>query len=236
MYDIIYTKAVVIHTWYGYLFHLVSPLATIAAFVMFHLSGNKNGYNRVDVATTYILLVGAFVLDMTSVFSTFGSTWTCSFLWTRGWRKLDLAILFLRRYVKAAASRGWSGSIGQFNLLHFFSQDTYKLPSKVAKMMGLEDWWNKWCCSETIVISQDVKELVFEHVCQLVKNIHLPSAENEIESTPYVNGMGGLMAMMPPINDLPGFRPELYNETTMRRERLDEALNFDAELQEVILT
>jgi hypothetical protein len=220
MYDIIYTKAVVIHTWYGYLFHLVSPLATIAAFVMFHLSGNKNGYNRVDVATTYILLVGAFVLDMTSVFSTFGSTWTCSFLWTRGWRKLDLAILFLRRYVKAAASRGWSGSIGQFNLLHFFSQDTYKLPSKVAKMMGLEDWWNKWCCSETIVISQDVKELVFEHVCQLVKNIHLPSAENEIESTPYGNGMGGLMAMMPPINDLPGFRPELYNETTMRRERL----------------
>jgi hypothetical protein len=49
MYDIIYTKAVVIHTWYGYLFRLVSPLATIAAFVLFQLSGNKNGYNSVTL-------------------------------------------------------------------------------------------------------------------------------------------------------------------------------------------
>ncbi|KAF7062801.1 hypothetical protein CFC21_069362 [Triticum aestivum] len=236
MYDVIYTKAVVIHTWYGYLFRLVSPLATIAAFVMFQLSGNKNGYNRVDVVTTYILLVGAFLLDMASVFSTLGSTWSCSFLWTRGWSNLGLVILSLRRRVKAAGSRGWSGSIGQFNLLHFFSPDTYKIRSRVAKMMGLEDWWDKWRCSETLVISQDVKELVFKHVWQLVKKIHHPSAENEIESSPCENGMVGLMGMMPPMNDLPGFRPALYNETARRRERLDDALNFDAELQEVILT
>ncbi|XBH88539.1 hypothetical protein VPH35_075814 [Triticum aestivum] len=209
MYDIIYTKAVVIHTWY--------------------------------VVTTYILLVGAFLLlDMASVLSTLGSTWTCSFLWTRGWSNAGLVILSLRRRVKAAGSRRWSGSIGQFNLLHFFSPHTYSLRSfskkkkysLLAKMMGLEDWWNKWRCSETLVISQDVKELVFKHVWQLVKRIHHPSAENEICE----NGMVGLMGMMPPMNDLPGFRPALYNETAKRRERLDDALNFDAELQEVILT
>ncbi|KAF7051628.1 hypothetical protein CFC21_059851 [Triticum aestivum] len=201
MYDIIYTKAVVIHTWY--------------------------------VVTTYILLVGAFLLlDMASVLSTLGSTWTCSFLWTRGWSNAGLVILSLRRRVKAAGSRRWSGSIGQFNLLHFFERREYKIRSRVAKMMGLEDWWNKWRCSETLVISQDVKELVFKHVWQLVKRIHHPSAENEICE----NGMVGLMGMMPPMNDLPGFRPALYNETAKRRERLDDALNFDAELQEVILT
>lgn len=236
MYDILYTKAVVIHTWYGYLFRLVSPLATIAAFVLFQLSGNKNGYNRVDIATTYILVVGAFFLDMASVFSTLGSTWTCSFLCTRGWIKLGVFVLSLRGHVKAAGSRGWSGSVGQFNLLHFFSPDKYKLRSRVAKMMGLEDWWNKWRCTETLVISRDVKELVFKHVWQLVKSIHLTNAENGIESAPDENGIVELMAMLPPINDLPGFRPTLYNEITSRRETLDDALNFDAELQEVILT
>ena len=64
MYDILYTKAVVIHNWYGYCIRVFSPLATIVVFILFQLSGNKDDYSKVDLTITYILLVGAFLLDL----------------------------------------------------------------------------------------------------------------------------------------------------------------------------
>jgi hypothetical protein len=100
MYDVLYTKAAVIYTWYGYLSRLVFPLATIAAFWLFELSGNTYGYRRIDVAITYILLVGAFLLDVAALFRALGSTWTCSFLLTRGWSEIGHVIMSLRRHVK----------------------------------------------------------------------------------------------------------------------------------------
>ncbi|CAM0878027.1 unnamed protein product [Alopecurus aequalis] len=228
MYDILYTKAAAIHTWYGYCIRFFSTLATIAAFILFQLSGDRNCYGRTDIAITYILLVGAILLDMASMFSALGSTWTCNFLLNRNWSRLGLAIMSIRRHVKAATSnRGWSGSIRQFNLLHFGSRDKTKLTITMAKMMGLEDWWNKWYYSETLVVSEDVKELVFKCVWQVVKKIHHPSAEDGVEEP---------MAMMPPIDEWPGFRPELYDDTARRRKKLDDAMNFGVELQEVILT
>jgi hypothetical protein len=237
MYDILYTKAAAVHTWYGYCVRVFSMLATATVFVRFQLSDTGNCYSGTDVAITYILLVGAFLLDIASAFSALGSTWTCNFLLNLKWSRLGLAILYLRRHVKAAASnRGWSGSIGQFNLLRFSSRDNTKLTNIVAKMMGLEDWLNKLFYSETLVISEDVKELVFKHVWKVVKKIHLPSAENEIESTPYENGLEEPVAMMPSSREWPGFRPELYDDTARRRKKLDDALNFSAELQEMILT
>uniref|UniRef100_A0A453MH46 DUF4220 domain-containing protein n=1 Tax=Aegilops tauschii subsp. strangulata TaxID=200361 RepID=A0A453MH46_AEGTS len=184
MYDILYTKAAVIHNWYGYCIHIFLPLATIAASVLFHLNGNKNSYSRVDVAITYILLVSAFLLDMVSVLCIFGSTWTCNFLLTRGWSRLGLIVLSLRRHVKASRVRRWSGSIGQFNLLRFCSRDKTKLSIRVAKMLGLENWWNKLHYPENVVIPEDAKELVLQLLWQAVKEIHDPGAKDETQFPP----------------------------------------------------
>ncbi|XP_051228827.2 uncharacterized protein [Lolium perenne] len=232
MYDILYTKAAVIHTWYGYMFHLVSPLPTALVFTLFQLSGNKDGYDRTDVAITYILLVGAFLLDMVSVFNTLGSTWTCNFLLTRDRSRLGLSIMSLRRHFKAFTSnRRWSGSIGQYNLFHFCTSDRTKR-SKLAKMMGLKDWWNKCHYSGTIMISEAVKELVFKRVWILVKEMQHQRSENQIQSTPNQKGVEEPMAVIPSN----GFRPEFYNDVVKRRKKFDNALNLGAELQEAILT
>jgi hypothetical protein len=225
MYDLLYTKAAVIHNWYGYCIRVFSLLSTIIAFILLQLSGNKDGYSKVDVAITYILLVGAFLLDMVSVLSALGSAWTCNLCWSRGWRRLGNVILSLRRYVKAAKrSRGWSGSIGQFNLFHFCSRDKTKLSIRLAKMVRLEDWWNNWHYSNTVMISDDVKELVFKHVWQLVRKIHDPHYKEELEDP---------MAIMPLLGS---FIPELYDETVARRKKFDDALNLSGELQKMILT
>ncbi|KAF8648820.1 hypothetical protein HU200_064520 [Digitaria exilis] len=54
MCDIFYTKAAVIHTWYGRCVRAMSLLGTAAAFFLFRFS-KDSGYNRVDVAVTDIL-------------------------------------------------------------------------------------------------------------------------------------------------------------------------------------
>ena len=100
-------------------------------------------------------------------------------------------------------------------------------------MMRLEDWWNKWHYSETIVISEDAKELVFRYVWQALKKIHDPGAKDETQSRPY---MEGPMAMTTTKIYCMSFIPEPYEDTARRRMKLAEALGFGAELQEVILT
>ncbi|KAF8775543.1 hypothetical protein HU200_004494 [Digitaria exilis] len=55
MYDILYTKAVVIHTWFGYCVCLLSSVATAASLLLFHFSGKEDGPNSINVVITYIL-------------------------------------------------------------------------------------------------------------------------------------------------------------------------------------
>nr|XP_051221372.1 uncharacterized protein LOC127339574 [Lolium perenne] len=63
MYDILYTKASVTHSWVGYCIRIISPLAVAASLVLFQLS-SKYGYSRVDVDITYTLLGGALLCAM----------------------------------------------------------------------------------------------------------------------------------------------------------------------------
>jgi hypothetical protein len=52
MYDILYTKAAMVHTLFGYCVCIVSPAATTTALLLFQFSG-KDGHSGVDVAITW---------------------------------------------------------------------------------------------------------------------------------------------------------------------------------------
>lgn len=73
MYDILYTKAAVVHTLHGYCIRVASSLAVATSLLLFRFS-NKAGYSRVDVAITYTLLGGALHLETTSLLSALFST------------------------------------------------------------------------------------------------------------------------------------------------------------------
>ena len=119
MYDIFYTKAAVIHTWYGRCFRAISLLGTAMAFFLFQFSAaGKGSYNRVDVAVTYMLVTGALILETASVVRAMGSTWTCATLRVRKWDWLHKLHVSLRRYVRIAQARRWSAdSTGQHSLV-----------------------------------------------------------------------------------------------------------------------
>ncbi|CAN6306034.1 unnamed protein product [Urochloa humidicola] len=163
MYDILYTKAAVIHTWCGLCIRIISPLSAVAAFLLFQFSG-KDAYSRVDIIITYVLLVGALVLEMVSSLRAAGSSWACATFHARGWQRLCSAIMRIRRLLKAGERRACLDSIGQYNLLDICTDAKDDLRGKIAKMIGLEGWWQKLHYSSTIPISDGIKNLLIAEI------------------------------------------------------------------------
>ncbi|KAF8666045.1 hypothetical protein HU200_053748 [Digitaria exilis] len=151
MYDILYTKAPVIHTLPGYSIRIVSPLAVVASLLLFLFYGIE-GNRSTDVAITFVLLGSAFLMEMISLLSALGSTWTFSFLcatrWSNlrhtalcleRWHQLRRMVLSLRRLAHSTRitgffrlSRRWSGTMGQYNMLEMCTAR----PRRLAAILG----------------------------------------------------------------------------------------------------
>ncbi|XP_062224703.1 uncharacterized protein LOC133923407 [Phragmites australis] len=194
MYDILYTKAAVIHTWYGYCIRLFSPLAVAASLLLFYFS-SKDGHSTVDVVVTYVLLVGALLLETTSLLNALGSTWTFAYLcatrccWLRQtllcngrWDRLRRARVSLSLLVRkttrrsSRSARRWSGTMGQYNMLHFCrhcDKPGGPLLGRLAKMLGFKEWWDRKHYSGKTQISKRIKDEVNEYIDRL----HSPQDE-----------------------------------------------------------
>ncbi|CAM0909425.1 unnamed protein product [Alopecurus aequalis] len=178
MYDILYTKASVIHSWFGYCIRIVSPLAVVTSLVLFQLSG-KDGHSRVDVVVTYTLLGGALVLETKSLLGALGSSWVFAFLcatrwhWLRHaalctgrWNRLRRTLVSLRqsgpgKMIMTGSSRRWSRTMGQHNMLRFRAGQVDPMSpwlGDLSKMLGLGDWWNRKYYSWTIIIPEIVRK------------------------------------------------------------------------------
>jgi hypothetical protein len=163
MYDILYTKAGVTHSWVGYCIRVISPLAIAASLVLFQLS-SKDGYNRLDVDITYTLFGGALVLETKSLLAALGSSWGLAFLsatqweWLRHsamctgrWHQLRRTLVSLRRswpgkMIMTGTSRRWSGTMGQHNMLRFRAGQVDPISRRLGnlfKMLGLSEWWDR---------------------------------------------------------------------------------------------
>lgn len=182
LYDILYTKAAVVHTWYGYCIRFMTPFATAGALLLFHFSNGLGGLSGVDVAITYALLGGALFMEVTALLGAIGSTWTLAFLcalpmrcsWLRHalvcsgrWHRLRRLLLTLSR-LDIRTRRRWSGTIGQYNLLHLCACGSSDPLRRLAEILGLKERWNKLHYSRTLVVSEVVKKLVFNRHGTLV--------------------------------------------------------------------
>ncbi|KAL5214498.1 hypothetical protein ABZP36_003650 [Zizania latifolia] len=176
MYDILYTKAAMIHTWYGCCIRIVSPLCAVAAFLMFQFS-NKDAYRRVDVTITYVLFVGALIMEVIASIRVAGSSWACASLHARGWLRLSDAVMRLRRLLKTGnRRRAGMDSLGQFNMLELCTSHAMSnMSAKITKAMGLNNWWNRLRYSTTISVSRDIKTFVLE---EIQKRSHIDESRN----------------------------------------------------------
>ncbi|CAM0885518.1 unnamed protein product [Alopecurus aequalis] len=185
MYDILYTKAAVSHTWHGYTIRVILPLAILTSLLLFHFSEEDRDSREVDTVITYILFGSALFMEWTSLLNTLGSSWTfntlsttrctwlrykllCSGQWDR-LRRLVLSVNFLGD--TCVGPRRWSGNMGQYNILHFCTRPntllTRPLLGSLAILVGLEESWNRKHFSGAINISDHVstiKQCISEHI------------------------------------------------------------------------
>ncbi|KAK3140766.1 hypothetical protein QOZ80_5AG0405520 [Eleusine coracana subsp. coracana] len=195
MYDVFYTKTEVMHSnLYGLCIRMLSAVATAVTLLLFHLlivsrdhHRRRPSYNIVDVAVTYVLLLGAVVLETVSILREMFSSWTCALLirWNRdnflkkrnnrnnyGMKHtlrhfLVRSLTYLRRFVHAADWRrrcSWSRSMGQHNLFQVCTRSVTSRRSKIARWIEAEDWWNTLAYSWSIPISALIEKLLMDKV------------------------------------------------------------------------
>ncbi|KAL6623664.1 hypothetical protein ACP70R_033543 [Stipagrostis hirtigluma subsp. patula] len=169
LYDILYTKMAVIHTWYGICIHIISLLCTATTFLLFQLRGIRDGYSKVDIIISYVLLVGASVLEGMSLCKALLSSWTRYLLRCWGWNRLFHVVTSLRMLVQPARKRLCTYSIGQYNLFHLETRDKTELAERLGWKLGLGDWWKKLHFSGTFSGSdslsvEGLKELVLQEL------------------------------------------------------------------------
>ncbi|XP_037461077.1 uncharacterized protein LOC119331999 [Triticum dicoccoides] len=124
--------------------------------------GNRDGYSTPDIVTTFALLGGACALEVASVLKMIWSTWTYAILRNYDWDRLAIVILFARYHLVAIKDGRWSDSIGQINLISFCVHRGKKdLKGRIARLIGLRDWWDKARCTKHPKLSPEVKEFVW---------------------------------------------------------------------------
>ncbi|GMN50942.1 hypothetical protein TIFTF001_020098 [Ficus carica] len=161
MYQVLYTKVVVVRSKLGYILRFISFSAVVVALLMFSsLEKSKSFNNNVDVVITYILLYGAIFLDGIAFFTLVFSDWTVATPMVQGKLGSFMAIL-LGKYLKLRRPnwsitntghqqssnfldwgrrllfRRWSESVSCFNLIDYCLKETPKLNHKFLDYPGV---------------------------------------------------------------------------------------------------
>ncbi|GJN35318.1 hypothetical protein PR202_gb24073 [Eleusine coracana subsp. coracana] len=204
MYDILYTKAPVIHTRYGFCIRFISLIGTSIAFCLFQLSissstGSGYSFADADVIISYVLLVGALTLEVISLCRVALSSWIYFHVYCKAQPPpAEPTQLFriwarLRWLAQPTSRRQWRDSIGQYNLFHLCTRDRTELGTRLAMKMGMEDWWNKMHFSGTFsgtdsLSVQHLKEIVLQNLLPDRTGMH--SVGGRFTCKDYLNSRG----------------------------------------------
>ncbi|KAA0043496.1 uncharacterized protein E6C27_scaffold1167G00360 [Cucumis melo var. makuwa] len=178
IYEVLFTKVVVIHNLSGLIFRFISSCSVTVALVLFSRL-DKTDFRKLDVRITYALLVGALALDFVSISMTVFSDWTIAtlikddsilatffeyLLWLKrqrvsvhkkspfsGLKKLDTPRIFRR----------WRESVSQFNLIAYCLSERIPMDDSrnTSICCGCSFAWNK-----TVRLLRRTKDFVIDYL------------------------------------------------------------------------
>ncbi|OMO51017.1 hypothetical protein CCACVL1_30046 [Corchorus capsularis] len=138
MFDVLYTKVPVMYTKVGCIFRFISVSCSLCALLLFFIFFRVepgNHLDLVDIIITWILLVGAIIIELYAILRLVYSDWTVLWINSRHSKNRFLYRIlgnFLSSFPRRSRKRKrWSESMGQFNLVSYCFN--YK---KAAKMTG----------------------------------------------------------------------------------------------------
>ncbi|WOG94121.1 hypothetical protein DCAR_0313414 [Daucus carota subsp. sativus] len=116
MYDVLYTKASIIHSIWGVALRATSFLSTAFGLIVFCLIDWKS-YKAVDLCISLVLLVGAIGLEVYAVLLLLSSDWTLLLLSKLKNPLIDFIYKFITCFNWITSKKKWSNSMAQYNLL-----------------------------------------------------------------------------------------------------------------------
>jgi hypothetical protein len=132
IYDMLYTKAMVLQSWTG-VFRCVGLVAMVVAFVLFWVNQHLHAHRTTNAAITYTLFVAAIYMEVYSIFMVIMSPWTRA-------RSKQVKFLYWLSSNHLSFQRLPIPSMGQFNLVDYClsKKSAAKFIPKVSEALGLE--------------------------------------------------------------------------------------------------
>ncbi|KAL5700154.1 hypothetical protein ACHQM5_025637 [Ranunculus cassubicifolius] len=165
VYEVLYTKAGVIHSWHGYFLRIICTCLTLVALILF-VSSIKQGLEPTDIAVSYTLLIGAICLDFVAFALLMLSDWPAKH--TR-----------LNKFPIFNISR-WSNSVSQFNLMSFCLSKAPILLDCFANSWGFKDFVNEYLHKSSQSVTAELKEFIFSELKKKAKIAKDPDTGKEL--------------------------------------------------------
>uniref|UniRef100_A0A6N2K0I4 DUF4220 domain-containing protein n=1 Tax=Salix viminalis TaxID=40686 RepID=A0A6N2K0I4_SALVM len=158
MYEVLYTKAVVVHSKRGYVIRLLSFTLVLVALALFHFHVKKDKFRQIDVKLTYVLLLGSICIDTIAFFRAIFSDWAVADLnksekqpdscWkscTAFFSAWKVPLFKVKRAIfKLMGSRRWYKSVKGYNLMRYCVSRPKSWigisKEKVLVLLGLKDF------------------------------------------------------------------------------------------------
>ncbi|KAJ9135126.1 hypothetical protein P3X46_032340 [Hevea brasiliensis] len=116
IYEVLFTKVVVVQSKWGYFFRVLSFSSVVSALAVFHFHVKKQNFDGLDVGISYALLFGAIGLDTISLFMAIFSDWRAAALKTSGkvsdscWKSIaacfkTLTVMIFRKFLSMKSLR-----------------------------------------------------------------------------------------------------------------------------------
>ncbi|MBA0586999.1 uncharacterized protein LOC105798145 [Gossypium raimondii] len=164
LYDLLYTKANFVYSWFGILLRVISFLASVSALVTFSILifFKQNGYSTADITITYILLFGAVVLEVYALVILTYSDWT---------------MLFLTRFGMGPSKqptnvKRWPRIISQYNIMDVCLREAIT-PRWIGfqKSLGIYEISEKMMNVTWQGVVPELKDLIFQQLKEKSKRI-----------------------------------------------------------------
>ncbi|PIA38074.1 hypothetical protein AQUCO_02800011v1 [Aquilegia coerulea] len=157
MYEVLYTKAAVIHTRMGYFLRSICSSSILIALLLFF--SYTKGRSDFDITLTYLLLFGAMILDFIALFMLIFSDWTISSC-------CNLMSIMYRTLTKIPflTTSRWSTSVSQFNLITFCLSRRPKPVDWFLNFWGLQEFLNQINYKDSEPVTQPLKKFLFSEL------------------------------------------------------------------------
>lgn len=167
MYDLLYTKAMLVHNPWGLCLRFISFVLTCIVLVFFSLISEKQRYLKVDLSITFLLLAIAIFLEIYAMLVLISSDWTIVWLSAHNKASALKAITSLRPFQNPR----WSNSMAQYNLLSLIVEEKHVVCHRILTSLSIFEQLEQQKYVTHVETCASVKEWIFNHFKEKLEEI-----------------------------------------------------------------